>query len=291
MIGSAQGTPGGSLLERINATQRYFRERTRLGIPFIPYEEALHGLVLPGATQFPQSIALAASFDTTLMGQVGRAIALETKARGIRMVLSPVVNLATDVRWGRVEETYGEDPLLASWMGIAYVKAMEGIFATPENQDRLLAYIDGIARSLPELKPVRVHFRLDREIVRSMNVHTIIVGNCGVLPGGFLLMPDAKPDDGILDVAALRPRGPFGWAKVWQKVAWENGVLRKSAIGRKIIDLSKDVRDVTYFTTRDLTMTVDVPQEFQLDGDEFGVAASVHTWVDAGALTVMVPRA
>ena len=154
-----------------------------------------------------------------------------------------------------------------------------------------LAYIDGIARSLPELKPVRVHFRLDREIVRSMNVHTIIVGNCGVLPGGFLLMPDAKPDDGILDVAALRPRGPFGWAKVWQKVAWENGVLRKSAIGRKIIDLSKDVRDVTYFTTRDLTMTVDVPQEFQLDGDEFGVAASVHTWVDAGALTVMVPRA
>ncbi len=102
--------PADQLLERINATQRYFRERTRLGIPFIPYEEALHGLVLPGATQFPQSIALAASFDTTLMGQVGRAIALETKARGIRMVLSPVVNLATDVRWGRVEETYGEDP-------------------------------------------------------------------------------------------------------------------------------------------------------------------------------------
>lgn len=153
-----------------------------------------------------------------------------------------------------------------------------------------LAYIDGIARSLPELKPVRVHFRLDGEVVRAMNVHTIIVGNCGVLPGGFLLMPDAKPDDGILDVAALRPRGPFGWAKVWQKVAWENGVLRKSAIGRKIIDLSKDVRDVTYFTTRDLTMTVDVPQEFQLDGDEFGVAASVRAWVDPGALTVKVPR-
>ena len=135
LIGSAQGTPGGSLLERINATQRYIRERTRLGIPFIPYEEALHGLVLPGATQFPQSIALAASFDTTLMGQVGRAIALETKARGIRMVLSPVVNLATDVRWGRVEETYGEDPLLASWMGIAYVMAMEGsgIITTPKH--------------------------------------------------------------------------------------------------------------------------------------------------------------
>ncbi len=135
LIGGAQGTQGAQLLDRINAHQRYFREHTRLSIPFIPYEEALHGLVLPGATQFPQSIAMAASFDTTLMGQVSRAIALETKARGIRMVLSPVVNLATDVRWGRVEETYGEDPLLAAWMGVAYVKAMEsnGIITTPKH--------------------------------------------------------------------------------------------------------------------------------------------------------------
>ena len=73
-------------------------------------------------------------------------------------------------------------------------------------------------------------------------------------------------------------------------MAWENGVLRKSAIGRKIIDLSRDVRDVTYFTTRNLTMTVDVPQEFQLDGDEFGEAAEVHLTVDIAALTVRVPE-
>ena len=152
-----------------------------------------------------------------------------------------------------------------------------------------LAYIDGIARSLPEIKPVRVHYRVDKGIERSMNVHTIIIGNCGVLPGGFLLMPDARPDDGILDVAALRPRGPFGWAKVWRKVAWENGVLRKSALGRRIIDLTKDARDVTYFTGRTLTMTVQTPQEFQLDGDEFGEAKTVRAWVDPGALTVRVP--
>lgn len=152
-----------------------------------------------------------------------------------------------------------------------------------------LAYIDGIARSLPELKPVRLTFRLDGGVPRSLNVHTILVGNCGVLPGGFLLMPDAKPDDGRLDIAALRPRGPFGWAKVWRKVAWENGVLRKSALGRKIIDLSKDVRDVMYLTTRDIRMTVEHPQEFQLDGDEFGEAKTVHAWVDPGALTVRMP--
>lgn len=154
-----------------------------------------------------------------------------------------------------------------------------------------LAYIDGIARSLPELKPVRLTFRLDGGVPRSLNVHTILVGNCGVLPGGFLLMPDARPDDGRLDIAALRPRGPFGWAKVWRKVAWENGVLRKSALGRKIIDLSKDVRDVMYLTTRDIRMTVEHPQEFQLDGDEFGEAKTVHAWVDPGALTVRMPAA
>jgi len=152
-----------------------------------------------------------------------------------------------------------------------------------------LAYIDGIARSLPELKPVRVTYRFDENPKKTMSVHTIIVGNCGVLPGGFLLMPDADPDDGVLDVAALRPRGAFGWAKVWRKVAWENGVLRKSALGRKIIDISKDARDVTYFTAKNLWMTVEVPQEFQLDGDDFGEAQSVRSWVDPSALTLRVP--
>ena len=154
-----------------------------------------------------------------------------------------------------------------------------------------LAYVDGIARSLPDLKPITLTYTLDDESAKSIKVHTIVVGNCGLLPGGLLLMPEAKPDDGILDIAALRPQGPFGWAMVWRKLAWENGVLRKSAIGRMIIDLSADVRDVTNVTGKSLRMTVDSPQEFQLDGDEFGEAKRVHAWVDHGALTVRVPAA
>jgi diacylglycerol kinase family enzyme len=138
---------------------------------------------------------------------------------------------------------------------------------------------------------VRLRYRLDGGPERAMSAHTIIVGNCGALPGGFLLMPEAKPDDGLLDIAALRPRGPFGWAKVWRKVAWENGVLRKSAIGRRIIDLSADVKDVAYLRARDLSMTIEHPEEFQLDGDEFGEAKSVHAWVEPGALLVKLPKA
>src|SRR5215471_16440264 len=100
--------------ERINTIQRYFIEKTRLGIPIIPFEEAVHGLVRDGATVYPQAIALAATWDPALMSRVADAIARETATRGIREILSPVVNIADDVRWGRVEETYGEDPYLAS---------------------------------------------------------------------------------------------------------------------------------------------------------------------------------
>lgn len=121
--------------ERINAIQRYFVERTRLGIPIIPFDEAVHGLVRDGATMFPQAIALAATWDTALVARAARAIARETKSRGIRQVLSPVINIANEVRWGRVEETYGEDPLLTSRMGVAFVSAFEsaGIVATPKH--------------------------------------------------------------------------------------------------------------------------------------------------------------
>ena len=124
-----------AVAEKINRMQQYFLEQSRLGIPIIPFDEALHGLVRAGATSFPQSIALAATFDTSLMAEVAHAIARETRARGIRQILSPVINLATDVRWGRTEETYGEDPYLSSMMGVAYMGALErmGIVATPKH--------------------------------------------------------------------------------------------------------------------------------------------------------------
>ena len=125
----------GQVAALINDIQRYFVEETRLGIPIIPFDEALHGLVRDGATAFPQAIALAATWDTSLVGDVGRAIARETRSRGIRQILSPVLNIARDVRWGRVEETYGEDPYLTTQMGLAFITPFEraGVIATPKH--------------------------------------------------------------------------------------------------------------------------------------------------------------
>lgn len=127
------GTPD-SIAARMAALQRRARS-TRLGIPLLFYEEALHGLVQPGATAFPQAIGLAATWDTALVGRVATTIAAEALGRGVRMVLSPVLNVATDQRWGRVEETYGEDPFLAARMAVAFVAPFErrGVATTPKH--------------------------------------------------------------------------------------------------------------------------------------------------------------
>ncbi len=146
--------------ELINNIQRYFVEETRLGIPIIAFDEALHGLVRPGATAFPQAIALAATWDTAMVGSVANAIAIETKNRGIRQILSPVVNIARDVRWGRVEETYGEDPYLTSRLGVAFMSQFEkkGVITTPKH------FVANVGDGGRDSYPIHFNERLLEEI-------------------------------------------------------------------------------------------------------------------------------
>jgi beta-xylosidase len=114
------------MAELTNALQKYVIEQTRLGIPLLNHEEGLHGLQAPGATSYPQPIALAASFDPALVEEVMTAVAKETRARGAQHTLAPVVDVMRDARWGRAEETYGEDPYLVSRMGVAAVRGLQG---------------------------------------------------------------------------------------------------------------------------------------------------------------------
>ena len=112
--------------EYVNAAQRWAVEKTRLGIPILMHEEALHGYVARGATSFPQSIALASSWDPALLERVFSVAAREMRARGATLALAPVVDVARDPRWGRIEETYGEDPHLVSEMGLAAIRGFQG---------------------------------------------------------------------------------------------------------------------------------------------------------------------
>jgi beta-glucosidase len=112
--------------EFTNAIQRWTHDSTRLGIPVLFHEEGLHGLQGAEATSFPQSIAMASSFNPELAERVYATIGAEIRARGAQQVLAPVVDVAREPRWGRIEETYGEDPYLASRMGVAAIRGFQG---------------------------------------------------------------------------------------------------------------------------------------------------------------------
>lgn len=109
-----------------NAMQRYALEKTRLGIPIFLAEEAPHGHMAIGTTVFPTGLGMAATFDRTLMREVGRAIGKEIRLQGGHISYGPVLDLVRDPRWSRVEETFGEDPVLAGEMGAALIEGLGG---------------------------------------------------------------------------------------------------------------------------------------------------------------------
>lgn len=127
-----------------NAIQKFFIEHTRLGIPVFFHEECLHGLAAKGATSFPQPIALAGTFNTKLIEQLYSIAAKETRDRGAHQALTPVVDVARDPRWGRVEETFGEDPYLVSEMGKAAVRGFQGD-SRFKNKDKVVATLKHFA--------------------------------------------------------------------------------------------------------------------------------------------------
>ncbi len=118
-------TPRQSAILR-NGIQRYLREKTRLGIPAIFTSEGLHGLMEYGSTSFPQALGLAATWDPALVKRAFTAVGDEAGSRGVGQVFSPVLDIARDPRWGRTEETYGEDPYLASRIGVAAITGLQG---------------------------------------------------------------------------------------------------------------------------------------------------------------------
>ncbi len=118
-------TPRNAAILR-NGVQRYFKEKTRLGIPAMFLGEALHGYMEDGSTSFPQALGLASTWDPALVKRVFTAVGDEAGSRGSGQVFSPVLDLARDPRWGRTEETYGEDPYLVSRIGVAAIEGLQG---------------------------------------------------------------------------------------------------------------------------------------------------------------------
>lgn len=131
-IGQITRVSGGSSMKPdeaaqfANEVQKYLLEETRLGIPAMIHEEACSGFTAIGATTFPQSIGLASSFEPELTGKIGEVIRRQMRAVGAHQALAPLMDVTRDPRWGRTEETYGEDPYLVSQMGMEYIKGIQG---------------------------------------------------------------------------------------------------------------------------------------------------------------------
>lgn len=132
------------MAEFTNAIQRWVMTHTRLGIPVMFHEECLHGHAAPKGTHFPQAIALASTWNPALVEEVFTAVAREVRARGARQALTPVLDLARDPRWGRVEETYGEDPYLTAQIGLACIRGFQGD-GPPLGKDRIFATLKHFA--------------------------------------------------------------------------------------------------------------------------------------------------
>ena len=126
MLWTDYGADSSDNLIKWRDSQKYLRTKTRLGIPALTGEECLHGALWLGATIFPQSIALGATWNPDLIYKMGQAIAREASATGACQALSPLFDLARDPRYGRVEECYGECPTLVARCGVAFVKGMQG---------------------------------------------------------------------------------------------------------------------------------------------------------------------
>jgi len=170
-----------------NAVQKWLIENTRLGIPAILHDEILHGQMAKGSTSFPQPIALATMWDPEFISKVFTAGALETRARGSQQVLGPNLDLGRDPRWGRTEETYGEDPYFTSRMAVAIVKALQGTGSGIDRNHVIATAKHFTAHGQPEsgtnIAPVNVSERTLREyFLPSFKAAVTEAGIMSVMP-------------------------------------------------------------------------------------------------------------
>jgi diacylglycerol kinase family enzyme len=153
-----------------------------------------------------------------------------------------------------------------------------------------LAYVKAIATVLRDKNELRLRYRLDGGRVRGMRAHTVLIGNCGSLPANILLLPEAAVDDGEFDIVVLRPEGFVGWVQIIVKIFWENGIMRRTSVGRRLMGADKEVRAMNYLKGREFVLRLSRPQEVELDGDLFGRASALKTWIDPRSLKVRVPK-
>jgi beta-glucosidase len=192
---AGKGLNARKMAETTNAIQKFFIENSRLGIPVIFHEECLHGHAAVDGTSYPQPIALASTFNPKLIESIFTATALEARSRGAHQALTPVVDVARDPRWGRCEETYGEDPFLVSRMGIAAVRGFQGDSKFRDKTRMIATLKHCVGHGQPEsgmnCAPANVSMRVLRETFLFTFKEALQKG------GAISVMPSYNEVDGV----------------------------------------------------------------------------------------------
>jgi diacylglycerol kinase family enzyme len=195
-----------------------------------------------------------------------------------------------DLAWASIEREDGSRSrhayLVMAGFGLD-AKMLSGTDEEAKKRLGWIAYVGALGRALLDKNELRMRYQLDGSGTKSLKAHTMIVGNVGTLRANVLLLPEAKVDDGLFEIVFFRPDGVIGWIEILWKVIWENGVLRRTPLGKRLI--GPDVKALRYVKGKDLKVRLGRPEEVELDGDPFGEAVAFHTWIDADGIRTRVP--
>jgi diacylglycerol kinase family enzyme len=151
-----------------------------------------------------------------------------------------------------------------------------------------LAYARAFVAVLRDKTILRLEYKIDGHRRRSARAQALVIGNCGSLPANIMLLPDAVVDDGLLDVIVVKPESFLGWLAVAVKILWENGVVKRTKLGRRMNDLKSDSVDMRQ--GKSLVVRLSRAEEVQLDGDPFGEMVGCRVVIEPGVLTIKVPE-
>ena len=198
-----------------------------------------------------------------------------------------------DIDLGLIDVRHGDDSLTKHVFLVMAGLGLDAKMLANTDEDLKakvgwLAYVGAIFKALTDKNELRVRYQLDGAKTKSARAHTIIVGNCGSLQANVLLLPDAAVDDGLFDILILRPENFFHWMQISFKILWENGVLHRTKLGKKLP--TKDVDALNYVKAKTLTMRLSRAEEIELDGDGMGTASAVKIRIKPGGLTIRVPQ-
>lgn len=152
-----------------------------------------------------------------------------------------------------------------------------------------VAYLGGAAMALPKAKAFRTMYALDDGLIHATRVRCVLCANCGALPAGIALAPDASVSDGKLDALLIQAKGWLGWFWLWRKIWWDNSILSRFRAGRNVLRNRGNDRAVQYLVGNNLDIATVKPQAIELDGDEFGQIIRARSEIRKGQLLLVVP--